>query len=212
MRRACAQNGKWHHGRAEPQQRAAIFHAERVVRLSQKSGGIFSADGGKRPLLRGGIGDAAFQLLPHRRRKRRRVHFFGGTDDCRRVAAFAAEAEDIHDPRVVQKRRTAAREPFRAGTGPRLRQLQNEIGTARKRHAGAHRLRQQGRFATLGEVTSENNDAVCRSRRTRGGDVMGMSVVERIIFGNNTGNFHGKTALTVEWVLANVKKMVYTTL
>ena len=132
----------------------------------------------------------------YRRRKRRRVNDGCSGNDCRRVAALAAEAQHVCNSRVVQKRRTAARKALRTGAGPRLRQLQNKVGTARKRHAGAHRFGQQGRFAPLGKVTPENHDAVRRTRRARGGNVVGVSVVKRVIFGDNTGNFHRKTVLT----------------
>ena len=106
-------------------------------------------------------------------------------------AGFASEKQRrIRSGKGVGDSHRPEGEPFRGRHRIRQRQLGHQIGAAfqsRPRPDGFIRYR---RFSALHEIPAHYHGDAFKAERPHGLDLIGMSVVKRIIFGYNYGCFH----------------------
>ena len=180
---------------AQPGGGTEIFDPQCVVGLCQCPGDGFSAEGSRRRLPGGGIGDPLLQSLTQGGGVFRGIH--GGCEgfEGSGIAAFASEGEGADAAQCLQQGHAAGGKYLRRRHGPGQGQFQNQIRSAGQRHLRPAALGQQGGLSPLGEMTAHDHGNVGGSRRPGGGNVGGMSGVEGVVFGDDPGNVHGKSLL-----------------
>ena len=115
-----------------------------------------------------------------------RDHFHGSE-----VAALAPEAEAVYDAKAVQKRYGAGGEELRASGGITDRKFEYGVRAAFQRHFRTEPFGHDGGNAPLYIIAAHYDDDGVGA-----GDpfcflyMIEMSVVERIVFGDQASNFH----------------------
>ena len=120
---------------------------------------------------------------------------FSGSKGClrllklRKVAAFAAEADDVGAKRS-QQGNAAKCETFRTRNGPRQREFRNKVRAAGKRLSGTCPFGENCRFPALNEISAHHDRNSIRAEAAHIADQQSMPVMKRIIFGNHPGKCH----------------------
>ena len=106
-------------------------------------------------------------------------------------AAFAAETERVNNAQLIEKQNRAAGKIFRAAQRIADGQLQHHIRSVSQRTFSAQIFIHHGRCAALDKITAHDDDTVvCARKLFCLFDVIGVSVMERIVFRNNADCFH----------------------
>ncbi len=113
------------------------------------------------------------------------------------IPTFTSKTQIIHNTQFVKKRYGAAGKVF--GTAKCIvgRQFQYQICTVHEGNPGTEIFIHHGRCAALYKIAAHNdNTIVCPSELFCLPDMIGVSVVKRIIFRNNTYSFHDDRILS----------------
>ena len=110
-----------------------------------------------------------------------------------RIAAFTAKTKFIHNPKSVQKAYAACGKALRTGSGNLDGKFQDEIGTAKKSHLCPEMFWHESRSSSLYKIPACGDDYIISTKSFLGiTDLIFMPPVKRIVFCNNSNNFHIK--------------------
>ena len=113
----------------------------------------------------------------------------GERRDIRGAAAFAAEGKKIHAAEGGKHGDAPAGEALRAGAGVVDGQLEHKVGTAGEGALRAQIFGTPGGLAALGQLSAED-DHHRVGELLRLCYVVGVPLVERVVFRDNSGNAH----------------------
>ena len=114
-----------------------------------------------------------------------------GAPDRFNIAAFAAKGDRVDEPCCSEQLYTAVREPLRTGAGKCIRQLDHEIGAAEPGKPRSREFIEAGGFAALNKAPAHHDDSAVRAGEALClRDLVGMPVMEGIVFGRNADAFH----------------------
>ena len=127
--------------------------------------------------------DAIFLRLPEEQR--------GNGRKPGNIVAFAAEAEGSHGSQLIQKRNGSCGKVFGTSYGVEKRQFQHKVRAVVQAGFGAYIFIRHCRRSSLHEIAADNCNHIIRVRYAAGFfQMIFMSVMKRIIFGNNSCNSH----------------------
>ena len=140
-----------------------------------------------------GEGEAAFQMVGEQIGEARGCQHVGGLLQRLEVAAFAAEARTSTEPRA-SSRETAPKAKPSARTGTRGRAARGRYShPAAQGRLHPVGLGQQGGFSPLDKMAAHDGDDVGGAAAVVRGagafDLMGVAVMEGVIFRHDSGNF-----------------------
>ena len=110
-----------------------------------------------------------------------------------RIAAFASKTKFIYAPKSIQKTYAACGKALRTGSGNLDGKLQDKIGTAKKSHLRPEIFFHKRRCASLHKISAHGDDHIISTKSFSDiTDLIFMPPVKRIVFCNNSNNFHIK--------------------
>ena len=167
----------------------AVFHAQNIVRACQKAARL-PAHGLRSPLPRGGKRQAPgkpFAQMPRKGRAQQglcRTHMRGG------VRRLCAVAQRLHAAQRAERAHPGGRKGLGAGRRIGRGQAQHHVCPARKRRFGAHLRGHQRKAAALHHAGAHHAHHGVEPQRAHPAYLVRMTVVERVILGNNARSAH----------------------
>ena len=169
---------------------AQVLHSQRVVWGGQNLGDLLPVKLFHRLLSGARVGDAALEQVF------RIIAAVGGADcfgcfgqQCE-IAAFASKGDDIHAAERAEQAHSAGGEPFgrshRVGQG----QFEHKVRAAGDRRIGADRFGRARRTPALNKVAAEYGYNMRRAGRAGRFDLIGVPIVEGIVFSDNARSHH----------------------
>ena len=170
-------------------QRQQIFHTKVVVGVIKKVGNL----GGKKLshscLTGGGKGAAIGHQLLGQGQNRFTLRGLCGLLQQGKIAAFAAKGNGVA-ANGLQQSHTAGGKPLGRGAGPAKGQFHHKVGTAQQSHLGTQVLAANCGRTTLQKVAAHGHGNVGIAQLPQLLQLQGVSLVEGVVFGNYSGNFH----------------------
>ena len=120
-----------------------------------------------------------------------------------RIRRFSPECQRIA-PKGSQNMHPGSGKGFRRGTGPRVWQRHHKIGPVLQGGLCAHRRRQRSKPAALHHIAAHAHHNRLCAQRAHLCDLIGMALVKRIIFCNNSCNFHFNPRLYLAKVFSSL--------
>ncbi|MBR2057785.1 MAG: rhomboid family intramembrane serine protease [Fibrobacter sp.] len=169
-----------------------IFHTQVVVGVVEHFSrlGIELRHGG---LAGGGKGAAVLHQLTGEGGDLFVLSGVGSQPQQGKIAAFAAKGDGVAAKGIQQGYPTGGKALGR-GAGPGKGQLHHQVGARKESHFGTQLLGADRRRTPLQKVAPHCHGDVAIALPAQLGKLVGMAVVEGIVFGNYTGNFHGSTS------------------
>ena len=178
------------HGRPAPQQGLAVFHRKNGIGPLQQRR-TWRAKPFQRPLPRRRERGAARKLLLQQRHKLRRQQRSRRSQQGLRIAALAAEAQRLRAAEAVEQLHAAVRKALCRAERIARRQLEHQRRPAANGSLGPCRSRDDSGLAPLDIVPAHHAHRRI-ARLPQHGELMGMAVVEGVVFADDSGDPHKK--------------------
>ena len=104
---------------------------------------------------------------------------------------LAAEEKLIYHTQRIQRADSAEGKSFRAGSGGQDREFNDKVGAAGEGHVRTALLMKNSGNTSLGKIsTHDHHDGVRTELLLGAGDLVGMSVVKRVVFRDDSDDIH----------------------
>ena len=170
--------------------RLEIFNGERVVRIAEQHADLIAAGLADDDLERLRIRIAELHQFLQLRPLCTGIARLDGRGQQRQVAAFAAEGELIDAAQAFQDVHGALGIGFRRAQAVGDRQLNDEVCAAPDRCFGPFKFVEHGHVAALDKVAAHQSNNMRRAVFARLFDMIKMTVMERIVFADDTADLH----------------------
>ena len=173
-------------------QRPQVLHPQIVVWLGEQKGQLLPQQAVRRRLSGRGKGHP----FPHKPAQSllvlRGVKAGGKAPEFFHVSVLAAKGQHIHHAAALQNGHRAPCEGLRGGHRPHGGQLQHQVNPSQQSQPRPGPLVQHGGPSTLDPVAAHhgNHGTVLLQSLAGTGNLVGVSGVEGIVFGNDANNLH----------------------